>query len=268
MDNPVISNRKRLSMQLGGLSFLLGSILFLITGQILTFAVIVFGIGLGFFIGSELDKRKPGTTSHVKTGEPAKNGSVLTANFRKTFLSDSLPIRFFSLLIAGALILIISWYIGYYLLPEGVVTTGAPAGEAAAPNVLLETTVIVGYNLLVMLVIVAIGVLLPQYPFAYLIPLVWCGFYGILLGTNSFVLPMAERMAPSLAVFERAGPIEMAAYLLAAAAAYSPLRSRITRIKEAIKAPLSRSQYIGIGIAVLMILAAAYREAQMILAAS
>jgi hypothetical protein len=268
MDNPVISYRKRLSMQLGGLSFLLGSILFLLTGQILTFAVIVFGIGLGFFIGSVLDKRNPGTTSHVNTGEPAKNRSVLTAYFRKTFLSDSLPIRFLSLLVAGALILIISWYIGYYLLPEGVITTGAPAGEAAAPNVLLETAAIVGYNLLVMVVIVAIGVLLPQYPFAYLIPLVWCGFYGILLGTNSFVIPMAERMAPSLAVFERVGPIEMAAYLLAAAAAYSPSRRAITKVREAIKTPISRTQLIALGLAILMILGAAYREALMILAAS
>lgn len=260
--------RKRLSLQGFGLSFLLSSLLFLITGDWLSFAVILPGVLLGFGLGSFLDQRRFASPLVENRTETAQPDSRLAAWLRKLYLNESLLVRFAGLLVSGALLLILAWYAGYFLLPEQLLQTGAPAGEAAAHNIYLEWARIAGYNLLVLVVIAFIGLLLPAYPFAYLIPLAWCVLYGLLLGTNSFVLPMPERMAPSLAVFQRAGPLELAAYLLAAASAYSPARRTLTGFKDALSRRLDRSQWLGFALAFLLLALAAVWEANMILAAA
>jgi hypothetical protein len=260
--------RKRLTLQGFGLSFLLSSLLFLITGHILSFVVILPGLLLGFGLGTFLDQRRSASSLVEPRQATAQPDGRLAAWFGKLYLSQSLLVRFASLLASGALLLILSWYAGYYLLPEQLLQTGAPAGEAAAQHIYWEWARILGYNLLVLVVIAFIGLLLPAYPFSYLIPLAWCVLYGLLLGTNSFVIPMPERLAPTLEVFQRAGPLELAAYLLVATSAYSPSRRTLTGVKAALSRRLDRSQWLGFALAILLLALAAAWEANMILAAA
>jgi hypothetical protein len=260
--------RKRLTLQGFGFSFLLASLLFLITDQWLSFGVIVPGLLLGFGLGTLLDQRR--SISHL--AENRKIAHQADGRFAtwlcNLYLNNSLPVRFASLLVLGALLLILAWYAGYYLLPEQIIQTSAPAGKAAAQNIYWEWARILGYNLLVLVAIALIGLLLPSHPFAYLVPLAWCILYGLLLGTNSFVIPMPERLAPTLEVFQRAGPFELAAYLLVAASAYSPARRTLIGLKATLSRRLDRSQFVGLALGILLLILASGWEAHMILAAA
>lgn len=260
--------RKQLTLQGFGLSFLFASLLFLITGHWFSFGVVVPGLLLGFGVGTFLDQRRSVSPLAKNRKEIHQMDSRFAAWFRNLYLNESLPVRFAGLLILGVVLLILSWCAGYYLLPEQLLQTGAPAGEAAAQNMYWEWARILGYNLLVLVVIALIGLLLPSYPFAYLVPLAWCVLYGLLLGTNSFVIPMPERLAPTLDVFQRAGPFELAAYLLVAASAYSPARRTLTGFKAALSRRLDRSQWLGLALGILLLILASAWEARMILAAA
>jgi hypothetical protein len=171
----------------------------------ISFTVVLLGLILGFGLGTILDRRALASppVNDLRNGE--RSGHPIGVWFRRLYLNESILVRIAVLLASGAVLLALAWTSAYYLLPERLLQTGAPAGEGAAESLLLEWSRIAGYNLLMLAAIALIGLLLPQYPFAYLVPLVWCVFYGILLGTNSFVVPMPERMAPSLSVFQRAG---------------------------------------------------------------
>jgi len=111
------------------------------------------------------------------------------------------------------------------------------------------------------------------FPLGYLIPLVWLTLYAVCLGTNSFSIPLPERMAPSLAVFGRAGPYEMAAMTLVAAATYSINLYEVTRfipptyepITPTPKLALTIEQWVGLGLAIAVLLAANAWEAHMIM---
>ena len=260
--------RKRLTLQGFGLSFLLSAVLFLISGNLISFTVVLLGLILGFGLGTFLDRRglasPPG--NDLRNSERSDHPSGVW--LRRLYLNESLLVRIAVLLASGAVLLALAWTSAYFLLPERLLQTGAPAGEGAAGSLLLEWSRIAGYNLLMLVVIALIGLLLPQYPFAYLVPLVWCVFYGILLGTNSFVVPMPERMAPSLSVFQRAGPYEMAAFLLVAAAAYSPARRVADSTRGHFLRSVSRAQWVSFGLGFLIILLAAAWEANMIVSAA
>ncbi len=81
-------------------------------------------------------------------------------------------------------------------------------------------------------------------------------------------------MALTLAVFERGGPCEMIAFILMAVATYnqSALRSQkeIRRLKDIHRiSPVPRMslwQWVGIGLAISLIVIAGWREAAMIMA--
>lgn len=56
-------------------------------------------------------------------------------------------------------------------------------------------------------------------PLGFIPALTAWAHYGLLLGTNSFAIPLTARAAPSLSlVLHRAGPYELTAYVLVAAA--------------------------------------------------
>lgn len=139
---------------------------------------------------------------------------------------ERLSIRFAALLGLGLVLFLLAWTLGYLLLPEGVLRgrtgAGTLAGEEAAGSFLAEFLRILALNLVPMVMIVAANRVLKVgcYPLGYVIPLFYLILYGITLGTNSFSIPMPERMAPSPAVLGRSGLYEMAAYMLAAAATY------------------------------------------------
>ena len=79
---------------------------------------------------------------------------------------------------------------------------------------------------------------------------------------------MAEPMAPTLAVLGRGGPYEMTAFILMAVATYN--QSRIALTEEICRiSPVPRmslEQWIGVGLAIALILLAGWREAAMIMA--
>jgi len=84
---------------------------------------------------------------------------------------------------------------------------------------------------------------------------------------------MPERMAPSLAVFGRSGLYEMAAFTLLAVATCSINLYEVTRfipptyepVTPKPKFSLTLEQWVGLGLAIAILLAANAREAYMIL---
>ena len=192
----------------------------------------------------------------------------------KFLFNDSIIVRFISLFAIGAILFTVVWYLSYYFLPEGILQgkTGSAiiVGSDAAPTMLEEWGTIVMWNLGGLFVIVLINLIryLDRFPLGYVTPLGLIALYAVFLGTNSFSIPMAERMAPTLAVFSRGGPYEMIAFILIAVATYNQSRFALTNNSHRISPVprLSLEQWVGIGLAIALILFAGWREATMIMA--
>ena len=199
----------------------------------------------------------------------------------KFLFNDSIIVRFISLFVVGAILFTVAWYISYYFLPEGILQgkTGSAiiVGSDAAPTMLEEWGTIVLYNLGALLLVVMVNFIryLDRFPLGYVTPLGLITMYAVFLGTNSFSMPMVEPMAPTLAVLGRGGPYEMTAFILVAVATYN--QSRIALTKEEIHSlkdlhrispvpRMSLEQWIGIGLAIALIILAGWREAGMIMA--
>ncbi len=180
----------------------------------------------------------------------------------------------------GAILFTLVWYLSYHFLPEGLLRgkTGAAiiVESDAAPTMFEEWGKIVLYNLGALLVIVLLNLIryLDRFPLGYVTPLGLIALYAVFLGTNSFSMPMAEPMAPSLAIIGRGGPYEMIAYMLVAVATYNQSRFALTEDMHSLKdihridpvPRLSLEQWAGIGLAIALILLAGWREAAMIMA--
>ena len=140
---------------------------------------------------------------------------------------DRLYVRFLALFGLGAVMFTLVWTLSYFFLPEGVLRyrTGSAmlAGDEATGSFLAEWLRIVALNLIGVAFIVLSNRInrYKGFPLGYIIPLAHLIMYAAVLGINSFSIPMPERMEPSLAVFERTGLYELAAYTLVAAATYS-----------------------------------------------
>ena len=197
----------------------------------------------------------------------------------KYLFNDSIIVRFISLFVIGAILFTAVWYLSYYFLPEGIMQgkTGSAiiVGSDVAPTMLEEWGTIVMYNLGALFLIILVNFIryLDRFPLGYITPLGLITLYAVFLGTNSFSIPMAEPMAPTLAVLGRGGPYEMTAFILVAVATYN--QSRIALTKEEIHSlkdihrispvpRMSLEQWIGIGLAIALILLAGWREAAMI----
>jgi hypothetical protein len=183
---------------------------------------------------------------------------------------ERLPVRFLLLMLLATALFLATWSIAYAFLPEGLLASGSEVrmmgNEEAAATFWAELGFVIARNL-PWVVIIALVNLLLGYPFACLIPLVWVVAYGLILGTNSFAIPLVEPMAPSLAVLKRAGPYEMSAFLLAAAATYPFSRislpwRKVTEEKSArLRAILPGLLLAGAGVVL-----AAWREVAMMFA--
>lgn len=92
--------------------------------------------------------------------------------------------------------------------------------EGASQSVAEEWVKILRANLVPVLIIVGGSLLIRinRIPFGYLAVLYNLTLYGLFVGTNSFAIPYAQRLAPSLAILGRSGPYEMAALAMLAAA--------------------------------------------------
>jgi hypothetical protein len=197
------------------------------------------------------------------------------------FLHRSMIIRFLSMYVLALVLFLVAWTISYFLLSEGVLRgrTGAQilAGSEAADSFLDEWLRISLINLTVgCLFVVGPNFIRSQhgYPLGYLTPLTWATFYAVYLGTNSFTFPLPDgKMPPSIAVLGRSGPYEIAAFILAAVATYSLpryelkgrwLRERILSIPPTKRRAFTKRQWVGLGVAIVVLLAANAWEAHRI----
>lgn len=217
----------RVTAQVGaGLSFALAGFLLFATGNWLSLLLVPAGALVGLGVGALLGR-------NPTLYENATGARDAVAQAGRTLLQpladERLPLRFALLMLLATILFLASWSAAYAFLPEGLLARGSEVrmmgNEEVAATFWAELGFVVARNLPWVAVIALVNLLL-GYPFACLIPLVWVVFYGLILGTNSFAIPLAEPLAPSLAVLERAGPYEMSAFLFAAAATY-PL-SRIS----------------------------------------
>jgi len=198
----------------------------------------------------------------------------------KFLFNDSIIVRFISLFVIGAILFTGVWYLSYYFLPEGILQgkTGSAiiVGSDVAPTMLEEWGTIVMWNLggLFLVFIVNLIRYLDRFPLGYVTPLGLIAMYAVFLGTNSFSIPMAESMAPTLAVLGRGGPYEMTAFILVAVATYNQSRIALTQEMHSLKdlhriSPVPRmslEQWVGVGLAIALILLSGWREAAMIMA--
>ncbi len=193
------------------------------------------------------------------------------------FGNEKVIIRFISLYTLGLILFFISWTLAYYLLPEGLLRGSGLlprlAGDTAADTLFREFIQIFLINTLGFTFILGGNYILrvKNFSFGYLVPLAWMIKYGLTLGTNSFLIPMEENMAPSLAVFGRAGLYEMmAAVLFAVATNTISINKSETFRTPSKKVPraergMKKDQWIAVVIALLILAAAAFREAYMIM---
>ena len=195
--------------------------------------------------------------------------------------NDKIIVRFISLYGLGLVLFFISWSIAYYLLPDGLFRgiglLGRLAGETSSDTIHREFIMILILNIFGFALIIIGNLILrvKNFSFGYLVPLAWMIIYAVTLGTNSFSIPMETTMAPSLAVFNRSGLYEMmAAVLLAVATNTISINKSETfftpskPIPKDKRVPLKKDQWIAVGIAFLILTAAAFREAYMIISLS
>jgi hypothetical protein len=114
-----------------------------------------------------------------------------------------------------------AWYVGYYLLPEGILRGAAGVG-ARTPylgDVRAEFLSILGFNLLFTLVLVGANTFRSvETPLGHLVLLVTFVQGGLVWGSNSLVI-QAGRLEPSLAVaLGRSGLYELTAFVAIAVA--------------------------------------------------
>lgn len=215
-----------------GLSFPVAALLFVLTWNGWFFLLIPAGAAAGFLVGLALTKRSPapGAAIEPQVGKaglhPLRRTLDLLAN---VLLNENLVVRFAGLLAVGCALFILAWVVGYAMLPEGALRAGAEAHMrrgalgGASQSVAEEWVKILRANLVPVLIIVLGSLLIRinRIPFGYLVVFYNLALYGLFVGTNSFAIPYAQRMAPSLAILGRSGPYEMAALTLLAAASAS-----------------------------------------------
>ncbi|MFC1852392.1 hypothetical protein ACFL27_19515 [candidate division CSSED10-310 bacterium] len=194
---------------------------------------------------------------------------------KKYLIHNQFSIRFLAFFGLNLLLFTLVWYGAYHFLPVSSLhnQTGAQAAIQQLRHLPLVDIwlIIVIHNALGICIIIFFNLLLQvnEYPAGYLFPIFWAVYFGLLIGTNSFVLPMAERMAPSLAVFTRAGPYEITGYILIATASTSLSRIRMKRLffswPKFIIHPksLTQDEWFGIGAGIILTLLSAWREVMM-----
>lgn len=139
---------------------------------------------------------------------------------KRFFCHKRIYIRFISLYAFGILLFIIAWYLSYFLLPEGILrgksVAAQIAGNDVADSLIKEFIKIFAFNLFSSSIIIFANFdsKINGYPLGYLIPVLWLIHYGLLLGTNSFSIPMPHRLAPSFEVLNRSGLFEIDPYPL------------------------------------------------------
>jgi len=134
---------------------------------------------------------------------------------------DNVLVRFVASWLVFTTLFVAAWYVGYYLLPEGILRGAAGVG-ARTPflgDVRTEFLSILGFNLLFTLILVGANTFRSvETPLGHLVLLVTFVQGGLVWGSNSLVI-QAGRLEPSLAVaLGRSGLYELTAFVAIAVA--------------------------------------------------
>lgn len=148
---------------------------------------------------------------------------------------EKLSVRFLTLFGISTILFLIAWAFSYAFLPEAVLrgrTGSVIVGDEAASSFIGEFLRIAAFNLFAMGTIVASNWILKVrcYPLGYLLPFYFAVVYAVTLGTNSFSIPLAIRMAPTFEVLARSGVYEIAAFILMAASTFGITAYRVKRL--------------------------------------
>lgn len=177
---------------------------------------------------------------------------------------------FLKLFVAAQGLFWLAWWTGYAWLPQGALR--AHTISSALPlerfDAVGRAAAVLGWNVVVAAAFVAGANLLRvrRLPLGFIPPLFFWGFYGLLLGTNSFSIPLPERPVPSLAtVLARSGVMELTAYVLVAAATAGWARWRQENwlggaVRRLEPRPLRAPEYAMLAVAGVLLVGAALRE--------
>lgn len=192
----------------------------------------------------------------------------------KTIRSENVWIRLGSMWIAGLAILLLTWVFSFRSLPEGVIrgSSGAYYVPVKAQDATVTFVRIFLWNLCVGCIPVAIGnlVRVKGISLGYLLTFYHWGIYGVLLGTNSFVIPGPGKFLPSLAtLFYGSGIYEISSYTLISSATFTlysrignPTGNRNSAERHRTRAPrLSKTELAIIAFAILILAVSNYYEA-------
>lgn len=186
--------------------------------------------------------------------------------------NNRIVIRVISLWLIGLAVLFTTWTLSYTSLPEGsargtVIVSYIPLKAAEVNSTFIRIFL---YNLLVAgcSLIIANLIKVRGYPLGYLVLFYHWALYGVFLGTNSFMVPNATRLFPSLeTLFYGSGIYEITSYTLIAAATYAvgiSIESLGSSKKESrllSNFKLSKVEFTVIILAVLLLAVANYLEA-------
>ena len=144
----------------------------------------------------------------------------------KILTNPNLAVRISTLWLTGFILLFIAWSLSYVSLPEGsargtVIVSYIPLTTEEVNSTFLRIFI---YNLSVAaaLIFIANLIRIKGLPLGYFVLFYHWILYGIFLGTNSFMIPSATRLFPSLTtLFHGSGIYEITSYTLIAAATYN-----------------------------------------------
>lgn len=140
---------------------------------------------------------------------------------RRLYLNENVLVRSVTLWATGLAVMAALWAVSYREAPEGLLRDKliVSALNFAQPNKIYVFMQIMGYNLVFACAPISIANLIrvKWLPLGYLLTLYHWGLYGLLLGTNSFYIPMAFRAAPSFeGMVSGAGFYEISSYTIIA----------------------------------------------------
>ena len=144
----------------------------------------------------------------------------------KTIRNENMWIRFGSMWLLGLAVLFLAWCLSFRSLPENILQGSSAVYyvPVKAQNVDMTFMRIFLWNICVGCIPVALGSLVrvKDVPLGYFLAFYHWGMYGILLGTNSFVIPGFGKILPSLTtLFSGSGIYEITAYTLISAATFA-----------------------------------------------
>lgn len=191
---------------------------------------------------------------------------------RSLLTHDNINVRLAALWIVGIGLHLAAWAGGYYFLPEDALRGVFPAASVVSGDGWFVDTLIpiVLYNIVGASLLIAAANLfrIGWFPLGYLPVLFHWTLFGVFRGTGSFEMAARSKAAPSLDALVSAGFVEITAYTFIAAATAglyvyrqtTLLSLKAEKIRGWSELSFSRCSSVTVGVAAVMILAAAYLE--------